>query len=123
MKRVLRSLSVASVALLAGAIPLVSYNWTAMVAYAQSTCWPSVLPVGQSSLLLRAEPAQAVWCVALGPEPVSRVAGDNSWLDDFKTGINMGSFEDGEGDYRIFHNAGASTYEDRYFRNQNHWMI
>jgi hypothetical protein len=123
MRSVLRSVSLASVALLAGAVPVVSYNWTAVVAYAQSTCWPSVLPVGQSTVLLQSEPQQPVWCVALGPEPLSRVSGDNSWLDDFKTGVMMGSFEDGEGDYRIFHNAGASTYQDRYFRNQNHWMI
>ena len=120
---VLRTLGVVSVALLTAAVPLASYNWTALEAYAQSSCWPNVLPVGQSTILLQAEPNLPVWCVALGPEPVSRVTGDNSWLDDFKTNVNMGSFEDGEGDYRIFHNAGASTYEDRYFRNQNHWMI
>jgi hypothetical protein len=64
-----------------------------------------------------------VWCVALGPQPTTRVSGDNSWLDDFKTNVDMGTLDDGEGDYRIFHNAGASTYEDRYFRNKNHWMI
>lgn len=123
MTRLLRGLRLTGIAVLAVAIPLVSATWSSMTTYAQSTCWPGVLPVGQSTILLQAEPDQPVWCSMLGPEPLSRVSGDNSWLDDFHTNVNMGTLDDGEGDYRIFHNAGASTYEDRYFRNQNHWMI
>ena len=121
-RRTLRTLLVSAVAVLSAAVPVASYNWAAVTAYAQS-CWPGVLPVGQSTVLLQAEPQQAVWCVQLGAEPDTRVSNGNSWLDDFDTNVDMGTLEDGQGDYRIFHNAGPSTYEDRYFRNKNHWMV
>jgi hypothetical protein len=118
-----RPITIAIVAVLSAAIPLIAYELTVSKLFADESCWPGVLPVGQSTLLLQAEPQEAVWCVKLGPQPVSRTSATNSWIDDFDTNIDMGTFEDGEGEYRVFHNAGASTYQDRYFRNKNHWMV
>src|SRR5207253_8062609 len=82
-----------------------------------------VLRVGQSTVLLQADPPEAVWCVNLREMHTSRVTNSNSWLDDFDTNVDLGTMNDDEGDYRVFDNAGASTYQDRYFRNKNHWMI
>ncbi|HLG12623.1 MAG TPA: hypothetical protein VI876_12770 [Dehalococcoidia bacterium] len=65
----------------------------------------------------------AIWCFALNPPPgPTRISGANSWVDDFKTNLEMVRFDDGDLDYRIFDSVGQSGGRTKHFINHDHWM-
>jgi len=82
----------------------------------------SLVPAGQANPSAEAEPMGMVWCFDLAPAPLTptRVKGNNSWVDEFKTNIEMQEFNNGNLDYSMF-NAG-SFYKIKRFMNHNHWM-
>jgi hypothetical protein len=73
-------------------------------------------------------PQNPIWCFPAGtPAPVSRLIDSRGgWLDTFDTGVSLGRFITGDGDYQIF-NAGSAG-DDTAIRSQsfvhaNHWMV
>lgn len=87
-------------------------------------CVPSTLPAGQAHPSGEPEPLSPVWCYALGPMPITRQSGPNSWLDEFDTKINMGRLQDRDMNYRLFGNVehhGSRT--SAVFINNDHWMV
>jgi hypothetical protein len=96
---------------------------------ATSDCEPAVLPAGQAYPSGEPEPLSPVWCYQLAPMPTTRVSGPNTWLDEFETGRDMGRFDDGDMDYRVFPDIDNTDVDNqgprrsRVFVNQNHWMV
>jgi plastocyanin len=81
-------------------------------------------PVAQANPSVEPEPMGAVWCYPLAPatEP-TRDNGENSWVDEFNTNVQMQELNDGDFGYRVFESAGRTNdHTTRHFINNNHWM-
>jgi hypothetical protein len=91
-----------------------------------ANCSPNVIPVGQANPPgSESEPMGPIWCFPLNaPGAPSRVTGANDWVDDFSTVTQMGRFEDGDYDYRVFPNVqnGGTNFRSQHFTNNQHWM-
>jgi hypothetical protein len=86
----------------------------------QANCSPDVVPIGQANPSAEAEPMGPNWCFPLVQMPTTRVAGANSWLDDFATNEAMGHLNNGEMGYRVYDQVSGS--KSQVFVNNNHWM-
>ena len=81
-------------------------------------------PLGQANPSVEPEPMGAVWCYPLAPatEP-TRENGENSWVDEFNTNVQMQQLDDGDFGYRVFESAGRTDdHTTQHFINNNHWM-
>ena len=88
-------------------------------------CSPNVVPVGQANPPgSQLEPMAPIWCFTLNPQgPPTRVSGANDWVDTFEGVTQMGRFDDGDLDYRVFDNVqNGGTARTQHFTNNNHWM-
>jgi hypothetical protein len=107
-----------------GAISLVLEVASAM-APTDPNCSPNVVPVGQANPPgSQDEPMAPIWCFTLNPQgPPTRVMGANDWIDSFAGVTQMGRFNDGDLDYRVFDNIqNGGTSHTQHFTNNNHWM-
>ena len=88
-------------------------------------CGPAVVPAGQATPPGEPEPLRPVWCYRLPVMAPTRVDGENSWVDTFDTGMNMGRFQDGDMGYRVFPDIdnGGEPRKSVLFLNQDHWMV
>ena len=104
---------------------------TVVTAYAVSgtpppdpaNCSPNVIPTGHANPPgSESEPMAPIWCFPLAaPGAPSRVTGANDWIDDFTTVTQMGRFNDGDYDYRVFSNVqGNSSFRSQHFTNNQH---
>jgi hypothetical protein len=88
-------------------------------------CSPNVVPVGQANPPgSQSEPMAPIWCFTLNPQgPPTRVTGTNDWVDTFEGVTQMGRFNDGDLDYRVFDNVqNGGSARTQHFTNNNHWM-
>jgi hypothetical protein len=91
---------------------------------ASADCSPAVVPAGQAHPSQELEPIRPAWCYSLARMPTTRENGQNSWTDEFETGIDMGLLHDRDMAYRVF-----SSIEHRgsrrsvAFINHGHWMV
>src|SRR6185436_17176998 len=86
----------------------------------------NVVPSGQANPSMEAEPMGPIWCYNLAaPTPITRkIDAWGGWEDHFDTNIQMGRFQDGDMDYRIFNQliGSQSSWKTGLFINNNHWM-
>jgi len=86
------------------------------------------IPTGQANPPgSESEPMAPIWCFPLAaPVAPTRVSGANDWVDTFTGVTNMGRFNDGDYDYRVFDNIKSSgnpvPFKTQHFTNNNHWM-
>src|SRR5256714_1748366 len=88
-------------------------------------CSPNVVPTGQANPPgSESEPMAPIWCFTLVPQgPPTRITGANDWVDTFQGVTQMGQFNDGDLDYRVFDSVqNGGSARTQHFTNNNHWM-
>jgi hypothetical protein len=88
-------------------------------------CAPNAIPTGQSNPPgSESEPMAPIWCFTLAAQGApTRITGANDWVDTFQGVTQMGQFNDGDLDYRVFDSVqNGGTAKTLHFTNNNHWM-
>ncbi len=85
------------------------------------------IPTGQANPPgSESEPMAPIWCFPLAAQgPPTRVSSGNTWVDTFTGVTQMGRFNDGDLDYRVYDavgSTGSPGVKTQNFTNNNHWM-